>query len=176
MFSWDLISYIPLLGIEVSVTSLVGRYLGAKKPDVAHSAAVSAIKTGIFFSFAVLIIFVFAPRALVNVFAPNNFSPIFEDAVPVAINMMRISAFYVLAEAVMVAFIGTLRGAGDTFFCMAVSVTMYIFLLPVVYLSLKVFNAPVEVAWMFTVVCFLIFCVILTRRFKSGKWKYIVPT
>lgn len=26
MFNWDLVSFIPLIGIETSVTSLVGRY------------------------------------------------------------------------------------------------------------------------------------------------------
>ena len=171
MFSWDLVTFIPLLGIEISVTSLVGRYLGAKRPDIAYKAAISAVKTGLFFSSAVLIVFIFAPWPLVQVFAPDNFNPIFEQAAPTAVNMIRIASFYVLAEAVMVAFIGTLRGAGDTFFSMVASVTMNIFILPVVYLSLKVFNMPIEVAWSLLVVCFLVFCVVLSFRFKSGKWK-----
>jgi len=173
MFSWDLVTFIPLLGIEISVTSLVGRYLGAKRPDIAYNSAMSAVKTGMFFSSAVLIIFVFVPGPLVYVFAPENFDPIFEQAAPTAVNMIRIAAFYVLAEAVMVAFIGTLRGSGDTFFSMAASVTMHIFALPAVYLSLKVFNMPVEAAWSLLVACFLVFCTVLAFRFKSGKWKNI---
>ena len=173
MFSWDLVTFIPLLGIEISVTSLVGRYLGAKRPDIAYNSAISAVKTGLFFSSAVLIIFVFAAKPLVYVFAPDGYNHIFEQAAPAAINMIRIASFYVLAEAVMVAFIGTLRGAGDTFFSMAASVTMHLFILPVVYLSLKVFNMPIEVAWSLLVACFLIFCTVLSFRFKSGKWKNI---
>ncbi|MCL2025598.1 MAG: MATE family efflux transporter [Leptospirales bacterium] len=173
MFSWDLVTFIPLLGIEISVTSLVGRYLGAKRPDIAYKSAISAIKTGILFSSAILVIFVFAPWPLVRVFAPDVFNPVFEQAAPIAVNMIRIASLYVLASAVIVAFIGTLRGAGDTFFSMIVSVMMNLLLLPVVYLSLKVFNLPLEAAWSFLVVCFLIFCAVLAFRFKSGKWKNI---
>jgi MATE family multidrug resistance protein len=174
MFSWDLVSYIPLLGIEISITSLVGRYLGAKNPDAAYRSAISGIKFGIFYSAIILFLFVFVPDVLVNVFAPDGPNLVFEQAVPTAVNMIRIASFYVLAEAVMVAFIGALRGAGDTFFTMAASVTLNIFLLIVIYLALKVFDLPVEVSWAILVVCFLLFCVVLAVRFKSGKWKEIV--
>jgi MATE family multidrug resistance protein len=44
MFSWDLISFIPLLGIEIAVTSLVGRYIGAGKVDIAHRSAMSELR------------------------------------------------------------------------------------------------------------------------------------
>jgi MATE family multidrug resistance protein len=118
MFNWDLVSFIPLLGIEIAVTSLVGKYMGARKPHVAHRAALSAIKTGMFYSVVVLILFIFIPEALVRVFRPENPDAVFEQAVPLAVSMIRIATLYVLAEAVMVALIGALRGAGDTHFTM----------------------------------------------------------
>ena len=118
MFNWDLVSFIPLLGIEIAVTSLVGRYMGARRPDVAHHAAISGIKTGIFYSITILVLFVTVPEFLVRIFSPDSFSSIFEEAVPVAVHMVRIASFYVLAEAVMVAVVGALRGAGDTHFTM----------------------------------------------------------
>lgn len=173
MFNWDLVSFIPLLGIEIAVTSLVGRYMGAERPQVAHRAAISGVKTGIFYSIIILVLFVFIPEILVRVFAPEGFSPTFEAAVPMASNMIRIASLYVLAEAVMVALVGALRGAGDTFFTMMASVIAHWLFVPILYISFNVFNLSVEWSWFLLVVFFLSFCSVLYFRFKSGKWKNI---
>lgn len=173
MFNWDLVSFIPLLGIEIAVTSLVGRYMGAGRPQVAHRAAISGVKTGIFYSIIILILFVFIPEILVRVFAPEVFSSTFEAAVPVASNMIRIATLYVLAEAVMVALVGALRGAGDTFFTMMASVVAHWLFVPILYISFNIFNLSVEWSWFLLVIFFLSFCSVLYFRFKSGKWKNI---
>jgi multidrug resistance protein, MATE family len=173
MFNWDLASFIPLLGIEIAVTSLVGRYMGAGRPQVAHRAALSGVKTGLFYSFAILILFVFIPQALVMVFHPDIPSGVFNAAVPIATNMIQIAALYVLAEAVMVAIIGALRGAGDTLFTMITSVTAHWTFVPLLYIALYVFHLSVAMSWFLLVMFFLAFCGVLVWRFQSGRWKNI---
>lgn len=173
MFNWDMVSFIPLLGIEIAVTSLVGRYMGAGRPWVAQRAAYSAIKTGIFYSAVILILFVSVPEFLVRVFRPSQIDSVFEQAVPMAVTMIRIAALYVLVEAVMVALVGALRGAGDTHYTMVVSVLAHWLFVPVLYLSLNVFGFSVEVSWVILVLFFLLFSTILMFRFRSGKWKNI---
>jgi len=80
---------------------------------------------------------------------------------------------YVLAEAVMAALVGALRGAGDTHFTMMVSVTAHWLFVPILYLALNVFNLSIQFSWLILVVFFLLFCSVLVFRFKSGKWKNI---
>ena len=46
MFNWDMVSFVPLLGVQIGVMSLVGRYMGAGDPDTAYRAAMSGIKIG----------------------------------------------------------------------------------------------------------------------------------
>jgi MATE family multidrug resistance protein len=173
MFNWDLVSFIPLLGIEIAVTSLVGRYMGAQRPQVAHRAALSAIKTGILYSVFTLILFLSIPEALVMVFQPDVPSEAFQQAIPMAIAMIRIAAIYVLAQACMVAMIGALRGAGDTFYTMLLSVTASWTFVPVVYVALYVLHLNVSWAWFAIVVVYMIFCAFIYRRFRAGKWKRI---
>ncbi len=81
MFSWDLATFIPLLGIEIAVTSLVGRYMGAGDPETAHKAAMSGIKTGIFYSAVVLVLFVSIPETLARVFRPRYAQPGFRPGI-----------------------------------------------------------------------------------------------
>lgn len=173
MFNWDLVSFIPLLGIEIAVTSLVGRYMGAGLPGIAQKTTFSGIKSGIFYSIIILILFIFIPEYLVRVFSPENPSLVFEQAVPIAVSMIRIATLYVLAEAIMVAIIGALRGAGDTYFTMFASVLSHWTLIPLLYLSFFVLNFSAVISWFIMVIVFLIFCLVLILRFKSGKWKKI---
>lgn len=171
MFNWDLVSYIPLLGIEIAVTSLVGRYMGAGRPQVAHRAAISAVKTGMIYSSVILVLFLAIPEVLVRVFHPQTPGIVFEGAVPIAKSMIRIASLYVLAQAVMVAMVGTLRGAGDTFYTMVISVLANWAFLPLLYLSLYVFDLSVPFGWLVVVLVYLVFCYVIYRRFRTEKWK-----
>jgi MATE family multidrug resistance protein len=171
MFNWDLVSFIPLLGIEIAVTSLTGRYMGAEKPELAHRSAISAVKTGIFYSIVILALFVFIPETLVRVFHPEAPSSIFEEAVPIAVAMIRIASLYVLVEAVLVALVGALRGAGDTYFTMIASVAAHWSFVPVLYIALDVLKLSVPFSWFLLILFFLVFCTVLIFRFQSGKWK-----
>jgi MATE family multidrug resistance protein len=173
MFNWDLVSFIPLLGIEIGVTSLVGRYMGAGDPNTAHRAAMSGIKTGIFYSVVILVMFLAIPHALVLVFRPDVPVDIFNKAVPIAESMIRLASLYVLAEAIMVAIVGALRGAGDTHFTMLISVCAHWTMLPVVFLILKVLNGSAVAGWLGLIIFFLLFCVFIILRYRSGKWKNI---
>lgn len=173
MFNWDLVSFIPLLGIEIAVTSLVGRYMGSGDPDTAHKAAMSGIKAGIFYSIFILILFLLIPGYLVMIFKPDLPDAVFNAAVPIAKSMIRLASLYVLVEAVMVAIVGALRGAGDTHFTMLVSVIAHWTLLPVLYLLMNVLGFSALVGWFGLIVFFLIFCSILILRYRSAKWKEI---
>ncbi len=173
MFNWDMVSFIPLLGMEIAVTSLVGRYMGAQRPQVAHRAALSGIKTGLFYSVVILALFLFIPETLVRVFHPAHYNNVFEQAVPMAVAMVRIAALYVLVEAIMVAIVGALRGAGDTHFTMIASVALHWSLVPVLFFCIKYLNFSTIHSWLILVIFYLLFCTLFFRRFREGKWKQI---
>jgi len=150
MFNWDMVSFVPLIGIQIGVMSLVGRYMGARDPDTAHRAAISGLKSGWLYSFAV-----------------------FSRAAPVAVRMIRIASVYVLVEAVVMVCSGTLRGAGDTFWTMCLSVSLHWLLCAILVVMLHVLALPAETAWAAVVVAFLLFSVLFYRRYRGGKWRTI---
>jgi hypothetical protein len=85
--------------------------------------------------------------------------------------MLRLAAFYVLANALMVVFSGVLRGAGGTFWAMCISVAMHWLLLPALYLALKVFRLPPQTAWLALIFLFLTFSAVFCLRYRAGHWK-----
>lgn len=173
MFNWDMVSYVPLIGIEVAVTSLVGRYMGAQNIKTASKAAMSALKTGLMYSSVILVLFVFFPEQLVQVFKPVGENIIFEQAVPTAVFMLRIAAIYVMIEASIATFVGVLRGAGDTRWSMIASVTLHYIMVGGLYFVVKVLNMSAQAGWVVIVVVFMLFSVVFYLRYRGGKWKEI---
>ncbi|MFH1395456.1 MAG: MATE family efflux transporter [Candidatus Omnitrophota bacterium] len=173
VFNWDMVSFVPLLGIEVGVTSLVGRYMGAGKPDTAHKATMSGVKLGMVYSALVFILFAGFPEMLAAIFRPDTADSVFVSAIPATVFMIRLASIYVLAEAVFVVFIGALRGAGDTFWAMFISVALHWVLVPILYIMLKVSNVGLELAWQGVVGLFLLFSGFVYLRYRSGRWRTI---
>lgn len=173
MFSWDMVSYVPLIGVEIAITSLVGRYMGARRVDLAEKSALSGIKIGLIFSAVILVLFLGFPGLLADVFRPRVFDPVFEEARPLAIFMLRLAVVYVAIEASIVVFIGVLRGAGDTFFAMVLSTLMHWMMAIGIYLALNRFNASAQTAWGIAVASFFVMGIAFYLRYRGGKWKEI---
>jgi MATE family multidrug resistance protein len=171
LFNWDLVTFMPLLGIEVAVTSLVGRYMGASNPDTAHRACMSGLKSGWVYSALMLVLFVGFPSFMVDVFRPETGGEVFQQARPMALFMVKTVAFYIMVEAIIIVFSGALRGAGDTFWAMCISVGLHWLMLPVVFLMLNVLKLDPEYAWVFVIVIYMVFTIFFWLRYRSGKWR-----
>lgn len=171
MFNWDYVSFMPLVGVQIAVTSLVGKYMGARDIKSATKVAFSGIKTGLAYSGIIFLLYVFVSDPLVNFFKPSEYSEIFHQAFPMAKAMLKLATIYVLADAVTMAFVGVLRGAGDTHWTMLAFIVMHWLAVANLFISLKIFNASAVTAWGVLVFTFLSFSLVLMWRFKQGKWK-----
>ena len=173
VMNWDMVAFMPLLGIEIGVMSLVGKYLGAKDTKNAERSAWSGIKMSIIYSGIIFILFVFFSEPLIRVFAPAEYSQLFESSVGLSITMLRYASIYVLCEAFFMAVVGTLRGAGDTVWIMVSSVIIHYFFVFSAWLILFKLKLSAETAWLAIVIIFVSMCVLFFIRFKQGKWKNI---
>ena len=170
MFNWDLVAFLPLVGIEISVMSLVGRYMGAQTPEVAKQAAYSGLKLGCIYCFMILLAFEILPHTLVGMFA-NDSDPLFAQAAPIAVNMIRIAGVYVMANAFMLVFTGVLRGSGDTLWPMCAAISVNWLALGATFFMLHVFGSSPLWAWFSFAALFLIYTFLYLWRFKKGKWQ-----
>lgn len=173
VFNWDMVSFVPLVGVNIGVMSLVGRYMGAGSPDTAHRAAMSGLRLAWSYGCCTLIAFSVFPEPLVQIFRPPGDSGIFAGAEPMAVYMLRLASMYVLADATNLVFSGALRGAGDTFWAMTISVGLHWALVGVLVFMLEVVDANVQTAWLALVIMILVFTVLFYLRYRSGKWRSI---
>ncbi|PLX66135.1 MAG: MATE family efflux transporter [Denitrovibrio sp.] len=171
MFNWDHVSFVPLMGLEIGVTSLVGRYVGAGRFDLVEKTVWSGLRLGWAVSFFVLVAFFFFPGVLADVFKPEAAGTIFEQARPLAVFMIRLASIYVLLQSVMLVYMGALKGSGDTLWSMIINVSFLWFVYFVLYVLLNVMHVSAETAWVAIVIIFTTLPIILYFRFRSGKWK-----
>ncbi len=172
-FNWDYISFIPLIGIEIAIMSLVGRYLGAKDVYSAIRATYSGLSAGLLYSVVCLLFFVLIPEPLVYLFKGNASDELFAEVAPIAVRMVQLVSLYVLFDAIMVCLIGALRGAGDTHWTMWASIIMHWSLVGIAYLMFEVFDYHVLFVWTAVIVVIILFALLLIYRFYQGKWKKI---
>ncbi len=175
MFNWDHVAFVPLIGVEIGVTSLVGRYIGAGRYDIVHKTVISGLKLGVVYSVIVALLFIFLPYQLTDFFRPETADPAFEEAVPLTVYMLRLASVYVLVTAQMVVFMGALRGAGDTFWAMVISVGINWSITAATYVIMNVLDFSAKAGWTSVVLLFLLFPALLYARYKSGGWRNIQP-
>jgi MATE family multidrug resistance protein len=171
MFNWDLVSFVPLIGLEIGATSLVGKYIGARDFASANRVTHSGIKIGVFYSGVIILLWVGMPNILVNVFTPHDITEEWGESQMLAARMLRLAAIYVTVETFIVIYSGALRGAGDTLAVMCIASGLHWALTAIVWVSFNIFQASVLQTWGITVLAFTIFPLFLILRWKNGKWR-----
>lgn len=172
-FSWDMVSFVPLMGVNVGVISLVGRYMGAGDPDTAHRATLSGLKLALAYSLCTFALFSLLPQPLVEVFRSRQDAAAFEEVRPLAVFMVRLVALYVMADAVGIVFGGALRGAGDTLRTMLLSVSGHWVLALAGVMMVRVLHAPPRLTWSVVVALVMGLGLVLYLRYRTGHWRRI---
>ena len=177
MFNWDMVAYVPPMGLEVASTSLVGRYVGARDAAAATRSTYSGLKLGWGYSLLMGVFFVFLPGVLTDIFRPDMAEAsaeaiaIFDAARPMSIFMLRIATFYIFVEVLLVVYAGALRGAGDTVWVMFACAIMNWCVSGALYVAAYIFHLPAHYAWIAVVAVYSTAPVIFWWRWKSGKWR-----
>jgi len=177
MFNWDMVAYVPLMGLEVASTSLVGRYVGARDGAAATRSTYSGLKLGWGYSLIMGVFFIFLPGVLTDIFKPDAAEAsaealaIFAAARPMSVFMLRIATFYIFVEVLLVIYAGALRGAGDTVWVMFACAIMNWCVAGALYVAAYIFQLPAQYAWITVVAVYSTAPVIFLLRWKSGKWR-----
>ena len=170
-FNWDIVSFIPLLGIHISVASLSGSFMGARQPDLVHRTVSSALKlTGCYGALMFFLFVVFpGPLSAIFIHEPQNNRSLFE----LTQYMIAMAAFYVIAHGFHLVFLGALMGAGDTFWAMVIAVVSHWVLVAESVFMIKFFQCSPEVTWAVFVFTMPVIALTFYLRYKNGEWRTI---
>lgn len=160
--------FMPLMALGLAVASIIGQNLGAGQIDRAESAGWRVTWIGV----ALMLV----SATVLFILAPQLAMFLSRDAATVkyATDYLRINAIAEPFLAVNMILSGALQGAGDTRAPMWISFfSSWVVRLPLSYCAALLLGfGPSGVWWAMTasIVCS---CVLITWRFRSGRWKEI---
>ncbi len=169
VFNWDILAFVPMIGLNVGVISMIGRFVGARDMARVNEVMTAAFAVALAYAATLAIVYSTFRYPLVEVFAPpsGDFAAIRQLS---AFMMIGLSS-YVMADAVVLVSGGILRGAGDTRWLMVASVSLHWAMLVAQFFIIRVFELSPKVSWIAFVALVLAIALVYAQRLKGGRWR-----
>lgn len=167
------IAFMPLIGMSIAASILVGQYQGRGDNDTAEKAGWTALKIGWIYMGLVAATFILFPQSYLRLFAGRGPDSIpLEEVLPLGRYLLIMMAAWGMMDAVNLVISGALKGAGDTRFVMYYSVAMAWGLWMVgEVVILRVLRLGILPAWAWLMFYVIVMAVGFLWRYRSGRWK-----
>lgn len=169
-FNYDMLAFIPMMGLGFAATTLTGRYVGAKNIGGAEEATRLNLRTALGYAATLVVFFMVAARPLVELFADGLEGGGVEVAAQARI-MLRLAAVYILADATQLILAGSLRGAGDTKYVMWISVILHWIFAVLAWVFVRTLRIPPVTMWIIFIGFVLVLGSAMYLRYRFGPWR-----
>ncbi len=175
VMSINALSYMPMFGFSMGVSTLVGQAMGGGRPDSAVVAANATAHIALSYVFVLVLLFVFFPIPLIKIFLPTDMAPADLKAIlDMGTILLRFVAAYIFFDSINIIYMGVLKGAGDSMFIMwSMSIAAVFFLFIPVWVGITNFGMGLYFSWTCITIYLLMLCLMIFIRFQKGKWKTI---
>jgi MATE family multidrug resistance protein len=171
-FNLNMIVFLPTVGLAIAVSSLVGRYLGADRPEIAERAVRSALVMSFAYMAACGLLYVLGARLLLAPYGAGADPGTWPRIAEIATVLLRFVAAYSIFDMLNLVHAAGLRGAGDTVYPMFLTfVLAWIAMLAPAWVGCVVLGAGVNFAWTMASLYVLLLGLLMRRRFRAGHWK-----
>ena len=169
-FNWDLLAFVPMMGLGMATTALVGQHVGAGDHAGAEKSAFLALRLGGVYAAILTTLFLTATLPLVRLFA-RGFADPSGNVERLAAILLRLASIYTVADATQLIFAGALRGAGDTVWIMRFSIVIHWVMAGAAIIMVKLLHIGPIPVWCMFIAMILSLGIVMVFRFRSGKWK-----
>jgi len=169
VFNWDMLSFVPMIGLNIAVTSLIGRFVGRQDMGRTNQVISSGFIIALGYSGVLVVLFLVYRMEMVDVFRTPE--PDFAAIRDLAGSMMLGLCSYMLADATIQVSSGVLRGAGDTRWVMITSISLHWLMLLAQYYVIVVRQLEPLVSWWVMVAMIIALALAYLQRLLRGRWR-----
>ncbi len=169
-FNLNFLMLIPIFGMGIATTTMVGNQVGAQNMKLASRAAYTTVTLACAFASLFVIAFLTVPDFFLDIYMGRTPEK-FVEIRPLARNLLQIVAVYLLADTVNAIFAAALRGAADTRFIMIATLSVSIPILAITFIGVRFFGMRVYWCWGWQTSYLFISGAVFCARFMLGKWK-----
>jgi MATE family multidrug resistance protein len=166
------LAFMPMIGLGMAVSVLVGQYLGDNREDLAERSVYSGFLLSILYMSILVILYVVIPNVFVAAFSTKSDPLVFKQIQQITVILLRFVAIYCIFDTMNIIFASAIKGAGDTRYVMVMILVLSMGLLVFPsYLIIVVLQRGIYLAWLFATVYIVTLGFGFLFRFLSGKWK-----
>jgi MATE family multidrug resistance protein len=171
------LSFMPAVGINVAINSVVGKYIGAKQPDTAASRARVGVGIALVYMTACAVLFVVFRNELMEWFVNDSSYSATEreEIIRFGANMLILVALFQTVDALGIVYTGALRGAGDTVWPgIVTAVYSWVFIVGGGWVAVTYFPQIGPIGpWIAAAIYVILIGITMALRFERGGWRSI---
>jgi len=169
-FNVNMVAFVPMVGVAIAVSTLVGQQLTQGRPDLAARATWTALLLALAYNLPFAVGYVAVPRMFMVGHAAGLEAAEFAEIETLAVFLLRFVAAYCLFDATQILFSAAIKGAGDTWFVLG---NTFVAAASAVLIGLVGTRLGGGLIWWWIVItgwlCLL--GVTFVARFLQGKWQ-----
>lgn len=170
-FNVNAMAFVPMLGLGMGVSTIVGQQLGRNRPDLAARATWTAMVMAWGYMGAMTALYVLVPDLFLLGYAagmsPEEFAALRETTVV----LLRFVAAYCLFDAMNVVFCGAIKGAGDMRFVFLTNLLMSAPPVVAVWIGIDLLGLGLTWCWVVITAWVSALGLIYGLRFLQGRWR-----
>jgi len=170
-FTLNSFTFIPLNGIGIAVSSMVGNQLGRNRPDLARRVAMTSVMFGCIYAGIFGFAFLVCPYMFLSLFAAYTSPEEFTEMSELCIVLLRFIALYLFFDSSLAIFYSTLRGAGDTIFIAWLTAILAPLYPICCFIGIQFFGLGILWCWTVLTLYVVLYCFCLVLRYRSKIWE-----
>ena len=171
-FSVNLIAFIPIVGLGMSVSTLVGQKIGSQEIPLAKRAVFNGLLIGLIYSGIFAVLYFFAPGIFLYAHSSAALGDQFEHIESTSIFLLKFVATYCIFDCIQIIYVSALKGAGDTRFVFLVTIVNSVLFVAVGLVGVNYLSADQELTWWWLIITgwILAYALVFFWRYRQGKW------
>ncbi len=170
-FNVNAVAFVPVIGLGIGVSTLVGQYLGDNKEDLAARATWTGLQFALGFSVLFAAAYWFVPDWFIYFHEQGASATEFAEVRELTIVLLRFVAVYCLFDATQLTFVSALKGAGDTRFVLFVAMLLTTLSIVIGQVIEHHFHWGVYGWWYVMTGWICAMAVVYLLRFLHGGWR-----
>lgn len=171
-FSISTLAFMPVWGMALAASILVGQYLGEDRDDLAARATWTSLVFAWGYMGIVSLLYLTVPDLFLAGFFAGDRAADTQVAIhALAVRLLRFVAAYNLLDAAFMVFSSAIKGAGDTQFVLRVSLAMASALSLMTWLAVERWQLGVYGCWALITLWVWVSGSLFLWRFLGGRWR-----
>lgn len=170
-FNVNSVAFVPMIGIGMAISTIVGQQQGAGRPDLSERATWSAFYLAAVYMGAFALLYIAVPDLFLFGFSAGADAGEFAALRATVVVLLRFVAAYCLFDAMNVVFVSAIKGAGDTQFVVWANAVIAVSGIAIGWYGINYLGWGLTACWWLVTGWICAMGIAFMLRFLQGHWR-----